>query len=256
MVTWLEKNKDKFMELGAVKYCVQGRKLRCNPNTNFHLYIFGPKKNEKIVPVIYGHVKPGGVVIDVGAHSGYFTICLSDAVGATGKVYAFEASPVIYTELRETMDENGLNNVIAINKAISDETGQIDFFLAPNWKSEVSSMRFGDGEKITIDAVTLDATIPEGEAISFVKIDVEGAEMRVLRGMDSIIRRDHPVLVIEITEPWLRELGNSSGQVFEFLHMHGYKIYEIRDEDCIEVITPPLKQIDALCIPMGVSERR
>jgi FkbM family methyltransferase len=244
----LEKNKEKYAALGPVTYQVKGRTYQVHPQTNVHLYMYGPKKNEKIVPLMDKYVRTGSVAIDVGAHSGYFTICLSDAVGADGTVYAFEASPVIYAELRETIDSNGLGNVIARNNAVSDTSGQIDFFLAPNWKSEISSMRHGEGERISIDAVTLDADIPDSQPVSFVKIDVEGAEMRVLKGMETIIQRDGPVKVIEISDSWLKELGSSSAEVFDFLFKHDYKIYEIQKQDCIEVTLPPQKQIDALCI--------
>lgn len=245
---WLEKNKEKYMELGPVTYRVKGHKYKVYPQTNFHLYMYGPKKNLSIVPLISKFAKPGSAVIDVGAHSGYFTICLSEAVGASGKVYAFEASPVIYAELRETVDSNGLANVEAINKAVSDEVGHINFFLAPNWKSEISSMRPGEGESTVIDAVALDNVIPDTQAVSFVKIDVEGAEMKALQGMTEIIQRDHPTMVIEVSDPWLKELGSSSAEVFDFLRLHGYKIFAVGDHDCVEVIDPPTKQIDALCI--------
>lgn len=251
---WLEKNKARYQALGPVTYRVQGRKYRVNPETNFHLYMYGPKKNEKIVPLMYKHARPGGVAIDVGAHSGYFTICLSDAVGPNGKVYAFEASPVIYAELRETVDSNALGNVLAVNNAVSDMSGQIDFFLAPDWKSEVSSMRSSEGKRVRVDAVALDAVIPDTLPVSFVKIDVEGAEMKVLKGMEKIIQRDGPVMVIEISDSWLRELGSSSAEVFDFLFKHNYELYEIQERGCIEVKIPPHKQIDALCIPRkGVS---
>jgi len=246
---WLERNRDKYAALGPATFRVLGYQYKVDPKTNFHLYMYGPKKNLKIVPFINRYAKAGTAAIDVGAHNGYFAIHLSEAVGVNGKVYAFEASPVIYSELTQTIDSNHLSNIEATNKAVSDTPGKIDFFVAPTWKSEISSMRSGEGEKLTIDAITLDQAIPETQHVSFVKIDVEGAEMRVLKGMESIIKRDHPVMVIEVTDPWLKELGSSSAEVLEFLRKHGYQVSEIREQECIEVSTPPLRQIDALCIP-------
>lgn len=246
---WLEKNKDKYVDHNPVTYRVQGRQFKVDPRTNFHLYMYGPRKNETIVPLIYRYAKPGTATIDVGAHNGYFTICLSDAVGSNGTVHAFEASPVIYAELERTIEINRLHNVQSINKAVSDTTEAIQFYLAPNWKSEVSSMRPGEGSRLTIDATSLDAVMPETKTVSFVKIDVEGAEMKVLKGMSSIISRNHPVMVIEVSDPWLKELGSSSAEVFEFLHANNYQIFEIRKHGHVEIIAPPAKQIDALCIP-------
>lgn len=168
-----------------------------------------------------------------------------------GRVYAFEAAPNFCFELAETIDSNQLIHVKATNSAVSDKIGKIDFFVAPTWKSEISSMRAGEGEKLTIDAIKLDEVIPENQDVSFVKIDVEGAEMRVLKGMESVIERNHPAMVIEISDAWLRELGSSSAEVLDFLHKHGFRVLEIRAPDCIEGTDPPLKQIDALCVPVG-----
>jgi FkbM family methyltransferase len=246
---WLERNRDKFADYGPVTYRVRGKRYDVDPRTNFHLYMYGPKKNLKIVPWMDKFARAGSVAIDVGAHSGYFTICLADAVGDSGKVYAFEASPMIYTELEQTIRINRLANVLAVNRAVSDIAGHIEFYVAPRWKSEISSMRPSEGEKVNIEATTLDTFIPDTADVSFVKIDVEGAEMKVLRGMEALIKRNHPVMVIEISDPWLRQLGSSSAEVFEFLHRHGYKIFEIQVKDCIEIKAAPSKQIDGLCIP-------
>ena len=246
---WLEKNRELFSAPGPSTFRVLGHRYSVDPRTNFHLYMYGPKKNLKIIPFINQYAKPVTAAIDVGAHNGYFTIYLSEAVGVNGRVYAFEASPIIYSELTRTIDSNHLTNVEATNSAVSDKIGKIDFFVAPTWKSEISSMRAGEGEKVTIDAIKLDEVIPENQDVSFVKIDVEGAEMRVLKGMESVIERNHPTMIIEISDAWLKELGSSSAEVLEFLHKHGYQVLEIREPDCIEVVEPPLKQIDALCIP-------
>lgn len=245
---WLERNRERYAEFGPVTYKVNSHHYRVYPRTNFHLYMYGPKKNLSIVPLISKYTKPGTAAIDVGAHSGYFTLCLSDAVARDGKVLAFEASPLIFKELLENIELNQLTNVEANNRAVSDRTELIDFYLAPTWKSEISSMRSAEGTKTTIEAVALDNVIPDTRPVSFVKIDVEGAEMKVLEGMRGIIQRDKPVMVIEISDRWLKELGSSSRAVFDFLHDFGYTIFDIGADHEVAVTTPPTKQIDALCI--------
>lgn len=246
---WLERNRERYAEFGPVTYKVNSHHYRVYPRTNFHLYMYGPTKNLSIVPLISRYALPGTAAIDVGAHSGYFTLCLSDAVGQGGKVFAFEASPIIFKELLENIELNQLTNVEANNRAVSDKTELIDFYLAPTWKSEISSMRSAEGTKTTIEAVALDTLIPVTQPVSFVKIDVEGAEMKVLEGMSGIIQRDRPVMVIEISDRWLKELGSSSKAVFEFLHHHGYKISDIGTGNGREITDPPTRQIDALCLP-------
>jgi FkbM family methyltransferase len=248
---WLEKNRGRYAEFGPVTYEVSGHRYRVYPRTNFHLFMYGPKKNLGLVPLIAKYAAPGTTAIDVGAHSGYFTLCLSAAVGHSGKVLAFEASPVIFKELLENIDLNRLANVEPRDNAVSDRTESIDFYLAPTWKSEISSMRSGEGAKTAIDAVALDAFLPQTSRVSFVKIDVEGAEMKVLEGMRGLIERDKPVMVIEISDPWLKELGSSSAAVFDFLHERGYRVFDIAAENGEEVVVPPAKQIDALCLPAG-----
>jgi hypothetical protein len=55
-------------------------------------------------------------------------------------------------------------------------------------------------------------------------------------------------MAIEVSDPWLRELGSSSEEVFVFLPTYGYEIFEIKEHDHITVEAPPTKQIDALCV--------
>lgn len=249
VAAWLERNKARFAGFDPAIFHVQGYRLKCYPDSNFHLYMYGPEKNKKLIPLMNKYVRPGGVAIDVGAHSGFFTICMAAAAGASGKIYAFEASPLIYKELIDTVQENGFTNVIAKNNAVCDSTKQIDFFMAPSWKSEISTIRASEGTKISINGVSLDDAIPHSESICFIKIDVEGAEMQVLKGMEGIIRRDHPVMAIEITDSWLKELGSSTREVFEFLSNQGYTLYAVNQHDCVEINEPPTKQVDALCLP-------
>ncbi|MBI1285820.1 MAG: hypothetical protein GC183_16060 [Thiobacillus sp.] len=82
---WLEKNKDKYAGFGPVIYRVRDHEYSAYPNTNFHLYMYRPEKNLSFVPLIAKYALRGSAVIDLGAYSGDFTICLSDAVEPGGK---------------------------------------------------------------------------------------------------------------------------------------------------------------------------
>ena len=70
-------------------------------------------------------IKEGDIVIDIGAHIGYYTLLFSKLVGKTGKVFAFEAHPDNFTLLKQNVETNGYTNVVVENKAVSNYNGKI-----------------------------------------------------------------------------------------------------------------------------------
>ena len=152
-------------------------------------------------------ISPGMKCIDVGAHIGFYTCLVASMIGETGKVYAFEPMPSHYDLLLKNIQENNFQRrVKAFNVVCSDVNGNVNV-------SKISNMfvvGYSDGsEQATVEAVRLDDLIED--TIDFVKIDVEGHEPSVIRGMTSILSRDQPIIVSEINEYWLRNCSHSSG---------------------------------------------
>jgi FkbM family methyltransferase len=147
---------------------------------------------------------PGSHAIDVGANVGLFTVDLSRAVGPTGRVIAVEASAVTADLLRSTIESNGCRNVDVVVAAAAAVTGEVELKLTPDpaHPSIAAEMIYGQiplgsvkVPGVTLDDLWLKAGRPQ---VSFVKIDVEGAEEDVLRGALEMIAACRPSMIVEV----------------------------------------------------------
>jgi FkbM family methyltransferase len=147
---------------------------------------------------------PGTCAFDVGANVGLFAVDLSRAVGPTGRVIAIEPLPVTADLLRSNIENNGCFNVEVVMAAAGAVAGQLELKLAhdPAQHSTATELPLGQIAvgSVRVPGVTLD-DLWEGAgrpSVSFVKIDVEGAEDDVLRGALAMIAACRPQLIVEV----------------------------------------------------------
>ena len=162
-----------------------------------------------------------GVCVDVGANVGLHTVFLSRLVGPAGRVFAFEPDPHNFRLLEANLRLNDARNVTARQCAIGDADGVCR--LARNPRNYADCRVTSDLPAWTAHEVpmtTLDAALPELQAgaLRFVKIDVQGSECRVLRGMRATLAR-HPdvVMIVEVFPDGLRGAGASARALMEAL---------------------------------------
>jgi len=186
-------------------------------------------------------VEEGQTVVDLGAHVGYFTLLAAARVGKTGKVFAFEPEPPIYSLLVKNVEVNGYENVIPVKKAVSNETGVTKLFLP---KTECGGSTIfnpkGGGKSVPVDVVTLDEFFRDRETpIHLVKMDIEGAEMAALEGMANIIERNDNLKVItEFLPGMLIRDGVSPTGFLDIIEDYGFRIYIIDEkEKCTQPVT-------------------
>ncbi|UCH51026.1 MAG: FkbM family methyltransferase [Chloroflexota bacterium] len=131
-------------------------------------------------------------VVDIGANVGYYTLLAAKLVGAKGKVFAFEPEPENYALLVRNIKMNGYKNAIPERKAVSNKTGKANLFLNKETGAHgLLSDREGIIGTMTVETVSLDEYFKGKEhPIDIIKIDVEGAELAVLRGMQNIIKNN------------------------------------------------------------------
>lgn len=201
-------------------------------------------------------IKPGDNILDVGANAGYFTALSSHLTGPSGRVLAFEPVPSVRAQLRANLELNHMTNVAIHETVVSNENGVVTLYEGPQGHKGLSSMRPLDDavQALTVPAVRLDDLADMPHKISFVKIDVEGAELMVLQGMPDIIERDRPYLVIEFTDSYLQSFGSSATILADWLRNAGYELFRISEQGLIPIneISDHLAfQFNALCVPSG-----
>lgn len=161
---------------------------------------------------------PGAVFYDVGANVGVFTLLAGTRVGAGGCVCSFEPLPRNLHYLRLHVALNHLQNCVVFDKAVCDRVATLQF-SAKDW--EPSMARLSPRGELSVTATTLDACVYGDAPIrppNVVKIDVEGAELDVLKGAMRTLSEFHPTLFIEVHGEQLH------WDCHAFLEARGYKV--------------------------------
>lgn len=174
-------------------------------------------------------LRPGGCFLDIGANVGWYTLAAAQLVGSGGTVHAFEPVPANVDILEATLRRNGLDWVKVEPVAVSDAPGSIDLHL-PDTAGEsgwATAAKIQGGTTLKVPAVTIDQYVESLPAVSAAKIDVEGFEPPVLKGMQSLLARDHPALLLEINVPMLAAAGFAPSDIAAPLEPHGYRFHQI-----------------------------
>jgi FkbM family methyltransferase len=159
-----------------------------------NLYFFGVWE-PSITAYLKDVLRPGDIVIDIGANVGAHALLAAHLVGRSGCVHAIEASPKIFKRLSGNITLNKMDNVVAYNIAVSNETGLTEMFLndasnlgASTIVASVAGTRDTSTEGL-IPMRRLDDIVPDADLLRarLIKIDVEGAEWSVLQGMQSVL---------------------------------------------------------------------
>lgn len=173
-------------------------------------------------------IKSGDTVIDIGAFVGDHTIHYSDLVGQDGRVLAIEPGKVAFECLEHNVNQFKFRNTIAANYGISDEAGFGHLVLSENLGA--SSMIYLKSGDITLCPLYYLLKLYQIKQVDFIKIDCEGYEFKALKGCESILRKFHPVLLIEINQATLERAGNTPEDIFDFLDLLGYFFFCVNGE--------------------------
>lgn len=188
-------------------------------------------------------VSAGDTVLDIGANYGLYSYHLSRAVGSAGRVVAFEPVPFTGDTFRWVGKLLGFRNVELVCKGCSDTDGRILFTLpiqnagpmsaglahsaGRNNERQGKSTHFPyqKTEQIWCEVVALDHFLPMMKNLSFIKCDIEGAELLAFRGAQKIIAQHRPTILCEINPWFLEGFGFTLKQLLDFFFDLDYRLY-------------------------------
>lgn len=214
-----------------------GMRLRLSEHMQRRIFWMGYYSTD-IVALLKRMLKPGMVVVDVGANIGEVTLVSAQCVGNTGSVIAFEPVNVIANRLAEHVRINELEQVVVIRDALGAAVKE----RVPIYTScgqEVSDEHqglaslYGEGEDqepiefvniTTLDEAVASLYLPR---VDLIKIDIEGGELACLQGAESVLRRFRPMLVVEVQAFSARQAGWDVSELFQYLHGLGYEFFTI-----------------------------
>ena len=175
---------------------------------------------------LFSLIKPGDVVIDVGANIGEVTLGASARVGREGSVYSFEANPLVFEKLRRHIALNGVSNVNEYNMGLSDQAALVHFYSPEGNRGGGRVAASGDAPGgAAVNLIALDEFWTADKIrLDLIKVDVEGHEHKVLRGAEKTLRRHHPKLFVELNDANLRKYQSSASELLQFLENLGYKM--------------------------------
>lgn len=182
--------------------------------------------DQNALPGILAHIKDGDNVLDIGANIGSHTIAYSKAVGENGRVWAFEPNPVAYECLELNMGKF-CPNVKCMRVGLSDQPSLCRIVQNQNaGAAMLFPLRDGEVSDVHTAVVTLDDVFLDKDdvRINFAKLDCEGMESLIIRGGEKLIRRDKPVLYVEVNEGALRVHGTTGNDLIIQIMNLGYDI--------------------------------
>ncbi|MDY7231842.1 FkbM family methyltransferase [Hyalangium rubrum] len=200
-------------------------------NLQRHLFFSGSYEPE-LHEVLKGELRGGGVMVDVGANIGIHCLPVARMLqnGGEGRVYAFEPAPDTAERLRRMAERNGVSTRLeVVQVALGDKPRTASLRSATDHASLDVGMRslYGSGgDAIPVEVTTFDAWA-QGAGLTrwdVLKMDVEGAETEVLRGMQHTLKTLRPrLLAIEVVDEHLRRAGSSRDELVELLRSVGYR---------------------------------
>ena len=210
---------------------LMGSKWILSTGVHFIAGTYEPEKTRCIVET----TKEGMAILDIGAHVGYFSLIMSRRAGSEGKVDAFEPRKLNRRFLKTHLRLNAADNVRAHSQCVGDQVGRVKF----ETRTGSGTGHVSNSGNTTVRMTTIDALVQSGEVPKpdLIKIDVEGAEMLVLKGGCETIRKRRPTLILAVhsdeierecrrlLEPFgyiFKDLGQSKGDR-EFLLKGGRK---------------------------------
>ncbi len=204
----------------------------------------------KDTPTILKLAEGANVILDIGGNIGQMALLFSKLAN---KVYTFEPIPEVGDRLQENIDLNGLSQKVTLTRvALTNFSGHITFGLPPKGNRGTGSTILAEHLKsrtIEVEAMTLDEFIEKHSitGVGFIKMDIEGAELFALQGMDTLLSHSHPILLLEMTLSMMKQAGYGPQELLSLLAKYGYSCYEIGKDGLHGPLSDPHPMSENYC---------
>ena len=189
------------------------------------------------------YLEPGMTVLDIGAHHGFYSMLASKKVDDGGRVIAFEPSPREREKLARHLAWNSCGNVRVEETALGETEGRADFFVVASKETGCNSLRQPQTKHPTrtlqVQVKRLDDYLrtSQVERVDFIKLDVEGAELSVLKGAGEILEcRPRPILLCEVQDLRTKAWGYSALEIIKFLASRGYGWFMLLEDGSLRMV--------------------
>ncbi len=203
-------------------------------NNGFHKYVESSKNMQ--------------CILDIGAHAGFTVLPVSSSISMTAKLFAFEPSTKNYNALKTNINLNGIDNVVIENCLVGDEAAAEAVFYETNDICSTSSIVSGRKnlfyktlkKQVSIDSYCIENKLKP----DLIKIDVEGAELSVLKGARQIISSCKPIIYLSVHPNEIQSLGYDVNILLDEIKKNNYQISNIDGSEvdhfsCVEYIVTP-----------------
>ncbi|MET9529750.1 FkbM family methyltransferase [Streptomyces sp. NPDC006649] len=201
-----------------------------------YIYMYGAWEPH-MMRWLASRLRAGDVLVDVGANLGFLSVYGSRLVGETGRVVSIEASPVFHRRVLQHAELNGCDNIRAVNAAVSDSLRTLTFVLASSRNMGANSIVPWDGpaeSTFEMEARPLPELLQPDEIrrARVIKIDVEGAEGGVVRGLAPMLDdlRPDAEIAVEVTPERMEQLGESVDELLDVMREHGFHTYHLAND--------------------------
>lgn len=180
--------------------------------------------------ILRKEIKSGDVVLDLGANIGFYTLIAAKLVGKKGRVFAFEPEPDNFARLEMNVRLNSYENVVLVQKAVSNRTGKCTLYLSDRDRATHRIYDIRDGRRsIEVESIRLDDYF-HNQKVDFIKMDIEGAEWAALQGMSLLLEKNKRVKILTKFLPsGLKGFGIEPEEYLRLLIKYGFKLYSINE---------------------------
>lgn len=246
----------------VVAKTIDGRTLKVNFDNHFaHFVYFLGEYEPAITNVIKKIVKPGDVCFDIGGNIGWFTTLLQTLVGEKGEVHSFEPVPPTFKVLEENVKSNINSKAVRLNNfALGERKDEMNLHIfddLPDGHASMSNFGKSDFTAYKCKVETVNSYLQENEIdnVKFVKVDIEGAELTMLKGATGFFKQEiPPIFEIEMALDTTKGFGYLPNDIIEFIKSQfDYEFFVINEKtnnlEKIEKFNPTDIGANVLCIP-------